>query len=110
MGVYILWAVMTILSTRVYLNLVFLARGPVLLEQTEISRAQFGSRGQWGGIRMRVQTTTTGDAGEVLGFEEHEGRPPVPLTRFDTVSFVDPLTRNKTKLHTGFWNRQRSSC
>ena len=107
MGVYILWAVMTILSTRVYLNLVFLARGPALLEPTEISRVQFGFPGRLDGIKMRVQTTTIGDAGEVLNFGEHEGRPPMPLTKFDTVIFVVQVARNDTKFLTGLWNRQR---
>jgi hypothetical protein len=95
MGVYILWAVMTILSTRVYLNLVFLARGPVL-EPTESSQVQFGSRGKLDGIKMRVQTTTIGDAGEVLSFREHEGRPPMPSAKFDTVRFVVQTARNES--------------
>ena len=95
MGVYILWAVMTILSTRVYLNLVFLARGTAL-EPTENSRVQFGLPGQLDGIKMRVQTTTVGDAGEVLNFGDHEGRPPMPLTKFDTVSFIVEMARNET--------------
>jgi hypothetical protein len=103
MGVYILWAVMTILSTRVYLNLVFLARGPTPLEPTEISRVQLD------GIKMRIQTTTIGDAGEVLSFAEHEGRQPMPLAKFDTVSFIVQMARNETKFHTGLWNRQRPS-
>lgn len=87
MGVYLLWAIMTILSTRVYLNLVYLARKPVIEEHNSTSQGQqFEGRTNFGGIRMRVQTTTVGDAGEIVTFGSQESRPPVPLRTFDSAS------------------------
>ncbi|PVF94847.1 hypothetical protein CPB86DRAFT_867295 [Serendipita vermifera] len=61
LGIYLLWATMTILSTRVYHNLMFLVQKPALDATTQVSRAQFASPIQMGGIKMRVQTETFTD-------------------------------------------------
>lgn len=82
MGIYLLWAVMTILSTRVYLNLVFLARKPTLEQTTHDSRAEFSSPSLLDGIRMQIHRTTTVER-EIVTF----GRTRVtrPGRTFDTV-------------------------
>lgn len=70
MGIYLLWAVMTILSTRVYLNLVFLTRKP-LFEATEVSNVRFAKGPPREGIRMHVQTTTFADVVTIGGSGGH---------------------------------------
>jgi len=86
MGVYLLWAVMTILTSRVYLNLVYLVHGP-MLEPTELLRGQLTSLNCREGIQMQVQTTTVGDQGEVLYSSEHTTSPTVSSRKFDSVQF-----------------------
>jgi hypothetical protein len=76
---------MTILYTRVYLNLVFLAYRPNL-EQTKVSTVQFAPFSRWGGVNMRVETTTLGDRGEVATFGRQAGRPAMPMMTFESVS------------------------
>jgi len=73
MGIYFLWAIMTILSTRVYLNLVFLTRNPII-EETEISNVQFVGSPQMEGIRMHVHTTTFTDVATIGGGRYGYGR------------------------------------
>jgi hypothetical protein len=82
MGIYFFWPVMTILSTRVYLNLVFLAREPTLDLTTDVSRAQFASPSPWGKVRIRRTTTREG---EIVTFGEKGTRAVRPETTFDTV-------------------------
>ncbi|KIM30762.1 hypothetical protein M408DRAFT_327748 [Serendipita vermifera MAFF 305830] len=102
MGVYLLWAIMTILSTRVYLNLVYLARKPVIEEHNSTSQGQqFEGRTNFGGIRMRVQTTTVGDAGEIITFGSQESRPPVPLRTFDSNYGIESVVHPE---HDTAWN------
>jgi hypothetical protein len=57
MGIYLLWAIMTILSTRVYLNLVFQVRKPTI-EQTEEPNVRFAGSPRREEIKMHVHTTT----------------------------------------------------
>jgi hypothetical protein len=75
---------MTILYTRVYLNLVFLAHRPNF-ERTEVSKVQFAPISHRGGVNMQVETTTLGDRGEVVTFGQ-AGRPAMPMMTFESVS------------------------
>jgi hypothetical protein len=76
---------MTILYTRVYLNLVFLAHRPSLV-RTEVSKVQFAPISRLGGVNMQVETTTLGDRGEVVTFGGQAGRPAMPMMTFESVS------------------------
>ncbi|KAG8841080.1 hypothetical protein FRB91_005391 [Serendipita sp. 411] len=73
LGIYVLWTTMTLLSTRVYLNLVYLARGGT--EDTEVSVHPFHPPTRRGGIKMRVQTTTFADTDHIISFGGQGRRP-----------------------------------
>ncbi|KAG8809078.1 hypothetical protein FRC17_003627, partial [Serendipita sp. 399] len=60
LGVYLLWTTMTVLSTRIYLNLVYLAHGPAR-DDTSAAITPFNAPVTFGAIKMRVQTTTFAD-------------------------------------------------
>ncbi|KAG8795886.1 hypothetical protein FRC16_009906 [Serendipita sp. 398] len=73
LGIYVLWTTMTLLSTRVYLNLVYLARGGT--EDTDVSVHPFDPPTRRGGIKMRVQTTTFADTDHIISFGGQGRRP-----------------------------------
>ena len=85
---------MTILSTRVYLNLVFLTRNPII-EETEISNVQFVGSPQMEGIRMHVHTTTFTDVATIGGGRYGYGRRGRGMT-LDSVSICSPFALHAT--------------
>ena len=98
LGIYLLWATMTILSTRVYLNLVFLARGVSEHMTAEVSHIQFAPTSQLGGIKMRVQTTTVGDDNHILTMSDGRRQSHMLFTKFaDAVSTCSPRLYSKTQ-------------
>jgi len=94
MGIYLLWAVMTILSTRVYLNLVFLARKPTLEPTTYDSRAEFSSPSLLAGIKMQIQRTTVVER-EMVTFGKQGTRLTRPGRTFDAVRKCSLLLERK---------------
>lgn len=87
LGIYLLWATMTILSTRVYLNLVFLARGVSEHMTAEVSRVRFAPATQLGGIKMQVQTTTIADDHHVLTMKDGRRQSSMVFTKFSDAPF-----------------------
>lgn len=110
LGIYLLWATMTILSTRVYLNLAFLVRGRHDTETAAVSRVKFASPHRLGGIQMRVQTTTVADNDQTITFGSGGRQNRRMLTTFDTTFSVDaPLPPLDESLEQGQITHSRDS-
>lgn len=80
-GIYVMWATFTILTTRIYLNLVWLARQPIL-EETELSAPRFKAR-EVGGGHSTIITN------EVITFGAQEMRPRRGASTLDSVRLLN---------------------